>query len=40
MSNEDFAKTSRQRLLQIFDESQTQLEVELASVMELEKIVK
>ena len=40
MSNEDFAKTSRQRLLQKFDESPTQLEVELASVMELEKIVK
>ena len=39
-SNEDFAKTSRQRLLQIFDVNTNKLKIELASVMEMEEFVK
>ena len=39
-SNEDFAKTSTQRLLQIFDVDTNKLKIELASVMEMEEFVK
>lgn len=40
-SNEDFAKTSRQRALQIFDVSTNKLKIDkLASVMEMEEFVK
>ena len=39
-SNEDFAKTSRQRLLQIFEVNTNKLKIELASVMEMEEFVK
>lgn len=39
-SNEDFAKTSRQRALQIFDVNTCKLKIELESVMEMEEFVK
>ena len=39
-SNEDFAKTSRQRALQIFDMNTNKLKIELVSVMEMEEFVK